>query len=121
VGSKKWEQVELALSLKEEAGGSKAWVTFTPKGHKAFAELKFSNSTACKTLQALQIEVSGETKAEIKNPAECLQGHNLLINEKPSKLKAAGAAVEEFVLELETEGLETNGKRLESNVCWDAK
>jgi hypothetical protein len=115
-----WEQVGLGLALKEVGG--KAMVTFTPGApHTAFAELKFGNETACKTLKGLTIKVSGETQAEIQKPAECLQGHNLLISEKPSKLKAAGAAVEEFVLELETEGLETNGKGLESNVCWDAK
>lgn len=129
---------ELRLALKEEGGGGKAFVTFTPIATKEdeelkrtppFAEFTFENVAGCKTLKGLTVKVSGETKAEIKNPTVCkfneesqFQGHNLLINEKPSKLKAAGAAVEEFVLEIETEGLEKVQEHTsESDICWDAK
>lgn len=118
-----WTQTALTLSLKEEGGGGKSFLTFKPKAPAVtFAELKFGNETGCATLKGLTIAVKGETKAEIITPATCAQGHNLKIEENPSKLKVGGVAVEEFDLEVETEGLETvEGHTKVSDICWDAK
>jgi hypothetical protein len=115
---------EIETSLKEEpAGSGKAIITFKPKAPATtFASLKFKAEAGCKTLSGLTVVVSGETKAEIEKPAECLVGHNLLISEKPSKLTATEAVVEEFVQTIKLDGVENiNGLGSEPDSCWDAK
>jgi len=112
------KQTELELTLEES--GTKRLVKFTPKqrlngkgvlGTPPFAEIEFKVEAACGTLSGKTIEIKGFTTAEIESPTTCSQGHTLKINESPSNLKTQNAAVEEFVQEIGTEGLE-------SNKCW---
>jgi hypothetical protein len=111
------------ITLKMSATEPK--LEFKPKG-ELFAEIKFRNIAACGLLKGKTVKIKGFTKATMETPATCAFGqtseqqyHKFVINEAPSTLEGVGATVEEFKQEFEIEGLETNGKGLVSDVCYD--
>ncbi len=85
-----------------------------------FAEFEFKVETGCKTLSGKKVKVTGHTIGAISNPSVCEENHVLTINEKPSTLKAAGAAVEEFVQTIQLEGVENLNGVPSEDECWDA-
>jgi hypothetical protein len=109
------EEIELVLS------STSAALTFKPvPSTGVFAEFGFANEAGCGVLKGKTVQVTGKTKGTISNPATCEENHRLSINEKPSELKAAGAAVEEFFQEITLPAVENLNGVDAGDECWDA-